>query len=49
MPAGAIGSVWETGTWEDTAWEADTWADAVLPVAGGLPQLLIIIIEEEEL
>ena len=30
MAAGPVGSVWATGSWEDTAWEADSWADAVL-------------------
>lgn len=27
MPAGAIGSSWAAGSWEDTAWEAGSWAD----------------------
>jgi hypothetical protein len=34
MPAGPIGSVWESGTWPDTAWELGSWGeaeDAVLP------------------
>ena len=28
MAAGAIGSVWATGSWADDCWEAFTWADA---------------------
>lgn len=30
MPAGAIGSCWQTGSWSDTAWEAFTWAAAAV-------------------
>ena len=29
MAAGAVGSVWKSGTWPDTVWEANTWATAV--------------------
>lgn len=28
MPAGAVGSVWASGSWSTTAWETETWADA---------------------
>ena len=31
MPAGAIGSCWAEGSWDDTAWEAGAWADAAIP------------------
>lgn len=31
MPAGAIGSVWASGSWTNTSWEANTWANAVVP------------------
>jgi len=26
MPAGPVGTCWESGSWEATAWEADAWA-----------------------
>ena len=32
MAACAIGSVWATGSWLDTAWECGTWDGAVVPV-----------------
>ena len=48
MAAGAIGSVWETGTWSDLAWEEDTWGDAVVPTGKPLAVRLIITIEEEK-
>jgi hypothetical protein len=28
MPAGPIGSVWESGSWPDTAWELGSWGEA---------------------
>jgi len=28
MPAGAVGSVWATGSWSDTCWETGTWGTA---------------------
>jgi hypothetical protein len=27
VPAGAVGSVWASGSWSATAWEANVWAD----------------------
>ena len=29
MPAGAVGSVWATGSWTDLCWETNTWANAI--------------------
>ena len=28
MPAGAVGTVWESGSWTNVCWEANAWADA---------------------
>lgn len=33
----AIGSVWRSGTWKDTAWKANTWANAAPPVVVVIP------------
>ncbi len=34
MPAGAVGAVWESDSWSDTAWEAGAWGElADIPVA----------------
>lgn len=40
MPAGAIGSCWQSGTWSDTAWEAGSWADGATVVL--LPSNIIV-------
>lgn len=51
MAAGAVGSVWATGTWSDTVWEADTWADGADTGESTLKRtedVRFIIIKEEE-
>jgi len=42
MPAGTIGSVWESGSWPDTAWEAGSWADASASVDLDLCEATVI-------
>lgn len=39
MPAGPIGSCWETGSWADTAWEANSWSDGLV---SRLPDNIIV-------
>lgn len=51
----AIGSVWASGSWSDTAWCENTWAGAVVrePQGGGhpvrrMPPSFDILDEDEE-
>jgi hypothetical protein len=39
VPAGAVGSVWASGTWSDLAWEANTWANVSAALGNSNPDL----------
>ena len=43
MPAGPIGTCWDTDSWDDTAWDVDSWEGSAVVGAGDTQDLTTAI------